>query len=131
MVGQSVSTIFKKVFSSYSAPLSQWTTPPPPFLKGGYVPESIFQFPFSEFGKFSYGRQFEDILWDIFFSLTWFFFNRHVSHLFKYLLTDLSINLGEYFFYCKMTYSFSRSKRKPFHVLFKQKVQFSWGRSCT
>ena len=42
--------------------------------------------------------------------------------LFKYLLTDLSINIGGYLLYCKMTFSFSRSKWKPSHVLFKRKV---------
>ena len=43
--------------------------------------------------------------------------------LFKYLLTDLSINLGGYLLFCKMTFSFSRYKWKPSHVLFKRKVR--------
>ena len=43
--------------------------------------------------------------------------------LFKYLLTDLLINLGGYLLFCKMTFSFSRYKWKPSHVLFKQKVR--------
>ena len=43
--------------------------------------------------------------------------------LFRYLLTDLSINLGGYSFFCKMTFSFAKSKWKPSYVLFKRKVR--------
>ena len=42
---------------------------------------------------------------------------------FKYLLTDLWINLGGYsFFFCKITFSFLRSKWKTSHLLFKRKI---------
>ena len=41
---------------------------------------------------------------------------------FKYLLTDLWINLGGYSFFFVKSFSFSRSKWKPSHVLFKQKI---------
>ena len=51
-----------------------------------------------------------------------YFLQSYMIFLFKYLLTYLSINLGGCSFFCKMTFSFSRSKWKPSHLLFKQKV---------